>query len=214
MAYICAACWNSSSCHFNYLRAIELGYVSRINESVSKLGVIKFLFFLPVRVALRLRRLYLRMRLGDLGTGSVLYPGVIITYPHNIYIGKDVSIAPNVRLGASNHGSITIGDRCAIAYGTRIVTTTHDPNVLPVSRIGINKPVKIGNDVWIGTAVIILPGVTIHDGAIVAAGAVVAKDVLPDCMVGGVPARLIKKLEPRKKRLERGKNYHEVELGT
>lgn len=175
---------------------------------------LKKLVSLPSRIIWKIRMLYLRFRLGKLGPDSVLYPGVIITYPHNIYIGKEVSVAPNVRLGASSHGSINIGDRCAIAYGTRIVTTTHDPNVLPVSRVGINKPVNIGEDVWIGTAAIILPGVTIHDGAIVAAGAVVANDVPPDCMVGGVPARLIKKLESREKRLERGKNYHEVELET
>lgn len=136
-----------------------------------------------------------------------LYPGVKISFPQHVVIGKGVSIGYEVHLGASSRGTITIGDRCAIASGTRIVTATHDPNVLPVSRVGINKSVKIGEDVWIGTAAIVLPGVTIHDGAIVAAGAVVSKDVPADCLVGGVPARLIKKLEPREKRQEMGKKY-------
>ena len=62
----------------------------------------------------------------------------------------------------------------------------------------------IGNDVWIGTAAIILPGVTVHDGSVVAAGAVVAKDVPPDCVVGGVPAKVIKQLESTEIRLARG----------
>ncbi len=53
--------------------------------------------------------------------------------------------------------------------------------------------VSIGNDVWIATGVQILLGVTIGDGAIIAAGSVVTKDVPPYTVVGGVPARVIKK---------------------
>ena len=56
-----------------------------------------------------------------------------------------------------------------------------------------NPPVFIGNDVWIGHNVIILPGVTIHDGAVCAAGAVVTHDVPPYTIVGGVPAKPIRK---------------------
>lgn len=165
------------------------------------------LFLLPVRAVRKFRVFYIKKLIGRLGKGSILYPGVIISYPKQVFIGDYVSIAPDAHLGASSQGQIVIGDRCAIASGTRIVTATHDPNVLPVSKVGINKSVIIGTDVWIGTAAIILPGVTIHDGAIIAAGAVVSKDVQADCMVGGVPARLIKKLETREKRLEMGRNY-------
>ena len=147
----------------------------------------------------------IKSQLGHLGSGSHIYPGVVITYPEHVFIGDDVSIAPEVHVGASSQGMITIGNRCAIAAGTRIVTPTHDPDVLPISRVGINKSVTVGDDVWIGTAAIILPGVIIHNGAIVGAGAVVTKDVPPDCVVGGVPARIIKKLESRELRLKRGK---------
>ncbi len=61
------------------------------------------------------------------------------------------------------------------------------------SALRDNAPIWIGNDVWIGANVIILPGVTIGDGAILAAGAVVTKNVEPYAVVGGVPARIIKK---------------------
>jgi maltose O-acetyltransferase len=161
-------------------------------------------FRVPQGIIRRLRTIYIRSQLGHLGSGSHLYPGVMISYPEHVFIGDDVSIAPEVHLGASSQGTITIGSRCAIAAGTRIVTPTHDPDVLPVSSVGINKSVNIGDDVWVGTGAIILPGVTIHDGVIIGAGAVVTKDVPPDCVVGGVPARVIKKLEPRELRLKRG----------
>jgi virginiamycin A acetyltransferase len=55
--------------------------------------------------------------------------------------------------------------------------------------------VVIGNDVWIGYGAILVAGVTIGDGAVIAAGAVVTKDVPPYTVVGGVPAKLIKKIE-------------------
>lgn len=61
------------------------------------------------------------------------------------------------------------------------------------SAIRDNRPVTIGNDVWIGANVIILPGVNICDGAVLAAGAVVTKDVEPYMIVGGVPAKPIRK---------------------
>jgi hypothetical protein len=53
--------------------------------------------------------------------------------------------------------------------------------------------VIVGNDVWIGHAAILLPGVSVGDGAVIAAGAVVSRDVEPYTIVGGVPARPIRK---------------------
>ena len=58
------------------------------------------------------------------------------------------------------------------------------------------KPVRIGNDVWIGGNVTILPGVTIGNNVVVAAGAVVTKDIPDNTLVGGVPAKKIRDLEP------------------
>ena len=59
----------------------------------------------------------------------------------------------------------------------------------------ISKPVKIGDRVWIGIAATILPGVTIGENSIVAAGAVVTKDVPPNTIVAGNPAKVVKKLD-------------------
>ena len=59
--------------------------------------------------------------------------------------------------------------------------------------IDVFSPISIGSRVWICTGAIILPGVNIGDGAVIAAGAVVTKDVPPYTVVGGVPAKSIRK---------------------
>lgn len=78
--------------------------------------------------------------------------------------------------------------KCLNKFGKHLENSTYEN-----SKIRDNKPVEIGNDVWIGANAIILPGVHIADGAVVAAGAVVTKDVEPYCIVGGCPARVIRK---------------------
>ncbi|MEL7267034.1 MAG: acyltransferase [Planctomycetota bacterium] len=111
-----------------------------------------------------------------------------------------------------NGRRLTIGDRNVINFGTTIdartydvefgddvsigpeatvLTLGHDPQSTSFATDG--GPVKIGNHVWIGYRAIIMPGVTVGDGAVVAAGAVVTKDVEPNTIVGGVPAKPIGK---------------------
>jgi acetyltransferase-like isoleucine patch superfamily enzyme len=150
-----------------------------------------------------LRTEHLKAQFKEFGENSTLACNVDVAWPAHIHIGNNVSIACNVSLRASSKGQIVIGDGCAIAAGVRFVTATHDYNILPISSVGINKSIVVGKDVWIGTASILLPGVTVHDGAVVAAGAVVNKDVEANCVVGGVPAHIIKKLDPREIRLQK-----------
>ena len=73
-------------------------------------------------------------------------------------------------------------------------TINHDLD--PAKRQSMSyAPIHIGKNVWIGANATVLAGVTIGDGAVVAAGAVVTKDVTPNTVVGGVPAKVIKVIE-------------------
>ncbi|MBQ3769783.1 MAG: hypothetical protein II866_12450 [Prevotella sp.] len=88
-------------------------------------------------------------------------------------------------------GGITIEDGVMIGPNVRIVTDNHDFQNRMVLRC---KSVHIGRNAWIGVGAIILPGVTIGENAVVAAGAIVTKDVAPNAIVGGNPAKFIKNI--------------------
>lgn len=102
----------------------------------------------------------------------------------------------NIGLLLNLGSSITIGDKVAIGHDVMLLTDSHElgPEERRAAQM-TSEPVTIGNGVWIGTRSVILPGVTIGAGSIVAAGSVVTKNVPPNVLVGGVPAKLIRQLE-------------------
>ncbi|MCM1222555.1 MAG: sugar O-acetyltransferase [Lachnospiraceae bacterium] len=115
-------------------------------------------------------------------------------YGLHISVGKNFLTNYNVTI--LDIAQVTIGDYVMIGPNTLISTVGHPLSPMGRRRhLGIAKPVTIGDDVWIGGNVTILPGVTIGNNVIVAAGAVVTKDVPDNCIVGGVPAKVIKALE-------------------
>jgi maltose O-acetyltransferase len=91
---------------------------------------------------------------------------------------------------------IQIGDNCFVAPGVHIYTATHPINAnqrISGAEYGIS--VYIGDNVWIGGRAIINPGVKIGNNVVIASGAVVTKDVPDNVVVGGNPAKLIKRIE-------------------
>lgn len=85
---------------------------------------------------------------------------------------------------------VSIGNEVCIS--DQVIIKDCDNHVIDDPSYRMAVPITICDHVWIGMRAVILKGVTIGDGAIVAAGAVVTKDVPPNCLVGGVPARVLK----------------------
>lgn len=97
--------------------------------------------------------------------------------------------------------AVKIGNDCLLASGVHCFDMDGHPLDAAQRRSGMPtpidniKPISIGNDVWIGHSAIIMKGVTIHDRAIIGARSVVAKDVPPDTIVAGNPARVIAQID-------------------
>lgn len=133
-------------------------------------------------------------RLFSLGQNSVVESYSCI----NNAVG-DVIIDDHTRIGIHNTiiGPVTIGSHVNLAQGITVTALNHNfsDTTRRIDEQGIStNPVTIEDDVWIGANAVILPGVTIGQHAVVAAGAVVTADVPANTVVGGVPARIIKKI--------------------
>lgn len=119
---------------------------------------------------------------------------VLFNWPEfgdRLMIGKFCSIACGVQfiMGSANHRISSVSTYPFAVFGGAWAENT-PPHL---SQLPFKGNTVVGNDVWIGRECMILPGVKIGDGAIIAARSVVTKDVEPYTLVGGNPARLLKK---------------------
>lgn len=93
----------------------------------------------------------------------------------------------------SGSNGIEVGYNLRVGPGVKIIAADHDVNDYAKHTSG--PPIKIGDNVWLGSNSVILPGVEIGNHTVVAAGAVVNKSFKEgNCILGGVPAKVIKKL--------------------
>lgn len=114
-------------------------------------------------------------------------------YGCNVYIGEN--FFANFNLTILDEGEVRIGDNVFIGPNVSMYTACHPLN--PEERnTGVEwaEPITIGNNVWIGGSATILPGVTIGDNAVIGAGSVVTRNVEPNTVVVGNPAKAIRKV--------------------
>ena len=121
-----------------------------------------------------------------------LFPPFHTDCGKNTVVGEGVFI--NMGCKFQDQGGITIDEGALIGHNVVLATLNHPLD--PAKRHGLlYAPIHICKNVWIGANATILSGVTVGESAVVAAGAVVNRDVEPFTVVGGVPAKLIKRIE-------------------
>ena len=119
-----------------------------------------------------------------IGDNAVIMMGAIIN------IGAEIGEKTMIDMGAVLGGRATVGKNCHIGAGTVLAGVVEPPSATPVI---------VEDNVVIGANAVVLEGVRIGEGAVVAAGAIVISDVEPYTVVGGVPARVLKKLDDKTK---------------
>jgi acetyltransferase-like isoleucine patch superfamily enzyme len=153
----------------------------------------------------RFCRLHASVARIELGRGTRVMRGAYLcSYVSNARPGEGIVTGANCWIGvdavlSAGQGGIFLGDNVLIAAQAVLVCGNHDFEELDIATLDqayYGRPIRIGNDVWIGAHAIVLGGVTIGDHAVIAAGAVVNSDVECNTVVGGVPARVLKRLKP------------------
>jgi acetyltransferase-like isoleucine patch superfamily enzyme len=138
----------------------------------------------------------------EIGENTIIMHGAVLhvynfrNIPHSIIrIGRDSLVGEYSVI--RGQGGVNIGDRVYTSPFTQIIAVNHifTDSDKPFIDQGITaQGITIEDDVWLGSGVIITDGVCVGKGAVVAAGAVVVQDVPPHTVVGGVPARVLKKI--------------------
>ncbi len=177
-----------------------------------------FIRNIPGKVGFFTREIYLKKRSSYPFKNNRFEPGIRIDYPRNIkfgsnsYIGIDckiyasefsnikigsnVTFNSNVMINARGKGKIIIGDNVLIGPNVVLRSNNHSFKKVnePIISQGMTEgQIIVENNVWIGSNCVILPNCKIGQGAIIGAGAVVTEDVGAYCIVGGIPAKLIKR---------------------
>ena len=120
----------------------------------------------------------------EIGDHCVIMMGAVLNI--GAVIGERTMIDMNVVVG----GRAIVGKNCHIGAGTVLAGVIEPPSA---------ESVVVGDDVLIGANVVVLEGVKVGNGAVLAAGSIVVKDVEPNTVVAGVPAKLLKKVDDKTK---------------
>jgi N-acetylglucosaminyl-diphospho-decaprenol L-rhamnosyltransferase len=122
-------------------------------------------------------------------------PNVSFANAERITIGDRTRVGARTSLWAGDHaGAIRIGSDCNFAPNCFVTASNYgiEPGTPFLDQPKVDADIVIGDDVWFGTGVVVLAGVTIGSHTVIAAGSVVTKDIPPNSIVGGVPAKVIR----------------------
>lgn len=144
---------------------------------------------LPRSIGSGWKRFLLKLFGAQIDSTAVVYSSARIYYPPNLIMEKYSCIASDV--DCYNVAPVRIGANATVSQGAFLCTASHDITD-PHNRL-ITAPIIIENQAWIAAAAFVGMGVTIGEGAVVGARAAVFKDVEPWTVVGGNPAKFIKK---------------------
>lgn len=180
--------------HLNKEQAVEGGseihiYMKELSEQARKLTME---INTKYHTQQELRKLFSELTDQPVNESLTLFPPFYTDSGKNIHIGENVFI--NAGCNFQDQGGIIIGDNTLIGHNVVFATLNHGFN--PNKRSWIYpKAIVVGQNVWIGANATILQGITIGDNSIIAAGAVVSKDVPPNTIVGGIPAKIIREID-------------------
>ncbi|MFV0576840.1 MAG: sugar O-acetyltransferase [Vibrio sp.] len=136
----------------------------------------------------------LKDMLGSFGD-SIITPPFQCEFGKTIFVGDRTFLNMNVTI--LDNSTVTIGDHVLIGPNVQFYTASHSMDFESRRRWEtFSKPIVVEDDVWIGGNSVILQGVTIGARSVIAANSVVNKDVPPDSLYGGTPAKLIRKIDP------------------
>lgn len=171
------------------------------------LEFLRLLYRLRMYAQTYMRYYFWKQFLKRVGKDVVIMDNVQIVDPWNIEIGNHFYINNHCTL--LGFGSIKIGDYVMLGEYCEILAGEHEYSGLQPMMLQETKSgsIIIEDDVWVGTHAVILPNVTIGRGSIIAAGAVVTKSVPPFTIVGGVPAKIIKRRFSNKKIVDANKLF-------
>lgn len=138
-----------------------------------------------------------RQLFGEL-IGKTMDDGFRLIPPFYATGGADTRIGRNVFVNQNctfyDLGGLDIGDDVMIGPNVSLITSGHPVEPSRRRDCVVARPIAIGRNVWIGAGATIIGGVTVGENSVVAAGSVVTRDVPPDTLVGGNPARVIRSI--------------------
>jgi len=139
------------------------------------------------------RKAILGELLPHVGANFTVEPPFYCDYGYNIRTGANVYF--NFDCVVLDVASVTIGRDVMFASKVQLITATHPLDHKFRNELWeLGKPITIGDEVWVGAGAIILPGVSVGARTVIGAGAIVTKDVPPDTVVAGNPAKVIRRL--------------------